>query len=126
MNEDVLKMIDTLHARLDDVREAVESLPSEAPEYATKLDKVDDTLYLLQVEIEKIASGEAPAQDAPQQKEEASEEEGKEIITDEMKDNLKEAGRAMMDVARDGKEIVGELTGTMNEFKDAFSFIKKR
>ena len=40
MNEEVLKMIDTLHARLDDVREAVESLPKEAPQYAEKLDKV--------------------------------------------------------------------------------------
>ena len=55
MNEDVYKMIDTLHARLDDVRGAVESLNCEADGYAKKLDKIDDKLYLLQCEIEKLA-----------------------------------------------------------------------
>ena len=44
MNEKVFNMIDTLHARLDDVRAAVESLSCEAPEYVDKLDKVDDRL----------------------------------------------------------------------------------
>ncbi|MED9872599.1 MAG: hypothetical protein U0K14_01620, partial [Eggerthellaceae bacterium] len=71
MNEDVYKMIDTLHARLDDVRGAVESLHCEAVGYAEKLDKIDDKLYLLQCEIEKLAASseqeeQTPAEQAPE------------------------------------------------------------
>ena len=39
-------MIDTLHARLDDVRAAVDSLESDAPGYAKRLDKLDDSLLV--------------------------------------------------------------------------------
>lgn len=165
MNEEVLKMIDTLHARLDDVREAVESLPKEAPQYAEKLDKVDDKIYLIQCEIESYAqslaqeSGEgkekAPATDADagaananaadgassaEEVEEiskaasddvsqgASGEDGekKEIFSDDMKENLADAGRAIGNIYRDGKEVVAELSGTMGDLKDIFSFGKKR
>ena len=38
MNEDIYQMIDTLHARLDDVRAAVDSLESDAPGFAKRLD----------------------------------------------------------------------------------------
>ncbi|MEF2655658.1 MAG: hypothetical protein U0M72_04405 [Eggerthellaceae bacterium] len=165
MNEEVLKMIDTLHARLDDVREAVESLPKEAPQYAEKLDKVDDKIYLIQCEIESYAqslaqeSGEGEekasvtdadagaantnAADGASSAEEveeiskvasddasqgASGEEGekKEIFSDDMKENLADAGRAIGNIYRDGKEVVAELSGTMGDLKDIFSFGKKR
>ena len=55
MNEDIYQMIDTLHARLDDVRAAVDSLESDAPGFAQRLDKLDDSLYLLQLDLEKHA-----------------------------------------------------------------------
>ena len=55
MNEDIYQMIDTLHARLDDVRAAVDSLESDAPGFAKRLDKLDDSLYLLQLDLEKHA-----------------------------------------------------------------------
>ncbi|MEF2560371.1 MAG: hypothetical protein U0M96_04715 [Eggerthellaceae bacterium] len=171
MNEEVLKMIDTLHARLDDVREAVESLPKEAPQYAEKLDKVDDKIYLIQCEIESYVQSlaqesgegeeEVPATDAgagaananagdgvasaegtssAEEVEEiskaasgdalqgASGEEGekKEIFSDDMKENLADAGRAIGNIYRDGKEVVAELSGTMGDLKDIFSFGKKR
>lgn len=168
MNEEVLKMIDTLHARLDDVREAVESLPKEAPQYAEKLDKVDDKIYLIQCEIESYAQSlaqeggetqeETPATDADagavnanaadsassaeeaeeiskvtdDQKTDASQSasgedgEKKEIFSDDMKENLADAGRAIGNIYRDGKEVVAELSGTMGDLKDIFSFGKKR
>ena len=44
MNEDIYQMIDTLHARLDDVRAAADSLESDAPGFAKRLDKLDDSL----------------------------------------------------------------------------------
>ena len=215
MNEDVLKMIDTLHARLDDVRDAVLELPCEASEYVGKLDKIDDKVYLLELEIEKLAKAElaknpnakktkdtlsesqaaakvdstesavqaestqsdvtvkshasataqadesagsdgaattdtfdeepvqvkkvVSAEDADGEVASSSEEDDqesekksegksrvKEIFTDDMKDNLADAGRAIGNIYRDGKEVVSELTGTMGELKDAFSFGKKR
>lgn len=183
MNENVLQMITTLHARLDDVQGAVESLPVEAPEYATKLDKIDDKLYLLQREIEKLAASTAASSDAEAQNasaassgsetedslgsntkasvgedvpkhatetaessvsgEEASastpkssessegtsqgsEGKKKEIFSDDMKENFADAGRAIGNIYRDGKEVITELSGTMGDLKDIFSFGKKR
>ena len=170
MNEDVLKMIDTLHARLDDVRTAVETLDHEAPEYIVKLDKVDDKLYLLQCEIEKLAvngkeeltqpsdvrSNEADAvqdihavsdeTDSAQVQQtinagdvqqakgftdsskltEKESSNSKEIFSDDMKENLADAGRAIGNIYRDGKEVITELSGTMGDLKDIFSFGKKR
>lgn len=167
MNEKVFNMIDTLHARLDDVSAAVESLSCEAPEYVGKLDKVDDRLYLLQCEIEKLAQSAEPteessketvetppeassesagelsgndsadskadseASDTVKKTEDADEstnkqEQKKEIFTDDMKENLADAGRAIGNIYRDGKEVITELSGTMGDLKDIFSFGKKR
>lgn len=130
MNEDIYKMIDTLHARLDDVRASVDSLESEAPDFAKQLDKVDDSLYLIQLSIEKFdgAEGQCDADDAEsgdskaKSDNESSDEGEKGILSDEMKDNLKDAGKTMAGIYRDGKEVVSELSGTMNEIKGLFKF----
>lgn len=122
MNENVLDMIDTLNARLKDVQEVVESLPCEAEAYVQKLDKIDDQIYALQLELEKIARGE----EVVEAKAETSAKEGekKEIISDEMKENLAEAGRAVGSVLRDSKDVVSEFSGTVKEIKDVFNFKK--
>ena len=132
MIEDVYKMIDTLHARLDDVRAAVDGLESEAPDFAKRLDKVDDSLYLIPLAIEKFegseSEGGATESSKPDSAEGQSEEGGsssgeeKGILSDEMKDNLKDAGKTMAGIYRDGKEVVSELSGTMNEIKGLFKF----
>lgn len=134
MNEDIYQMIDTLHARLDDVRAAVDSLDSDAPGYAKRLDKLDDSLYLLQLDLEKHAESalqeEQPSlsveeDDDVEQVSKASspetdDEEG--FLSDKAKDNLKDAGKTMAGIYRDGKEVVSELSGTMNEIKGLFKF----
>lgn len=134
MNEDIYQMIDTLHARLDDVRAAVDSLDSDAPGYAKRLDKLDDSLYLLQLDLEKHAesalqeeqsSSPAEENDDVEQVSKASspetdDEEG--FLSDKAKDNLKDAGKTMAGIYRDGKEVVSELSGTMNEIKGLFKF----
>lgn len=144
MNEDVLDMIDTLHARLDDVRAAVEALHGEATGYAKRLDRLDDSLYLIQRELEAMEHASASSEDvddeegaAPALKPADEGEKGVkaagdadskkgEIFTDDMKENLADAGRALGNIYRDGKEVVSELSGTMGELKDVFSFGKKR
>lgn len=134
MNEDIYQMIDTLHARLNDVRAAVDSLDSDAPGYAKRLDKLDDSLYLLQLDLEKHAesvlqeeqpSSPAEKDDDVEQVSKASspetdDEEG--FLSDKAKDNLKDAGKTMAGIYRDGKEVVSELSGTMNEIKGLFKF----
>ena len=134
MNEDIYQMIDTLHARLDDVRAAVDSLDSDAPGYAKRLDKLDDSLYLLQLDLEKHAesvlqeeeiSSPAEKDDDVEQVSKASssesdDEEG--LLSDKAKGNLKDAGKTMAGIYRDGKEVVSELSGTMNEIKGLFKF----
>lgn len=134
MNEDIYQMIDTLHARLDDVRAAVDSLESDAPGYAKRLDKLDDSLYLLQLDLEKHS-------ESPQQENESSpsvedddveqaskastsdaDEDSEGFLSDKAKDNLKDAGKTMAGIYRDGKEVVSELSGTMNEIKGLFKF----
>lgn len=134
MNEDIYQMIDTLHTRLDDVRAAVDSLESDAPGYAKRLDKLDDSLYLLQLDLEK--HGESPLQenesspsaedDDVEQASKASvsdsDEDSGGFLSDKAKGNLKDAGKTMAGIYRDGKEVVSELSGTMNEIKGLFKF----
>ncbi len=168
MNEEVLKMIRTLHARLDDVEAAVKALPSEQVQFAKQLDKVDDKLYLIQCEVEKLvpASADAPASqqseggaaeasasteqsepavseaadgdsvasagaDAAQvddvetvgaSKDADGEGDEKPLISDEMKDNLKDAGRALGGILKESKDVVTELSGTVNDLKSVFKF----
>lgn len=134
MNEDIYQMIDTLHARLDDVRAAVDSLDSDAPGYAKRLDKLDDSLYLLQLDLEKHAESalqeEQPSlsveedDDVEQVSKASSPETDDEggFLSDKAKDNLKDAGKTMAGIYRDGKEVVSELSGTMNEIKGLFKF----
>ena len=134
MNEDIYQLIDTLHARLDDVRAAVDSLDSDAPGYAKRLDKLDDSLYLLQLDLEKHAESVLQEEEisSPAEKDddveqvskvsspETDDEEG--FLSDKAKDNLKDAGKTMAGIYRDGKEVVSELSGTMNEIKGLFKF----
>lgn len=133
MNEDIYKMIDTLHARLDDVRATADSLQSDAPGFAKRLDKIDDSLYLVQRDMEKLVSDSDKEEQTPTENasddeveeaakpgEDSSDDSG--ILSDEMKDNLKDAGRTMAGIYRDGKEVVSELSGTMNEIKGLFKF----
>lgn len=60
MNEPVKAMIDKLHARLDDLSEVVSAIPFELNGYDKKLDRIDDQVYLLEVELEKKAQGAVP------------------------------------------------------------------
>ena len=134
MNEDIYQMIDTLHARLDDVRAAVDSLESDAPGFAKRFDKLDDSLYLLQLDLEKHAKSplqenepspsaeEDNVEQAPKASASESDEDNESFLSDKAKDNLKDAGKTMAGIYRDGKEVVSELSGTMNEIKGLFKF----
>lgn len=60
MNEPVVNMIDKLHARLDDLAEVVNQIPFELNGYDKKLDRIDDQVYLIEVELEKKLNSAVP------------------------------------------------------------------
>lgn len=147
MNEDVFAMIDTLKARLEDVRQVVESASGPLTGYAQRLDKIDDQIYLLQVDMERViaqqgsdaeaqasadqASGsevqaQAPAESAAAAEKPASSEESekKDILSDDMKENLADAGRALGNIYRDGMEVISRNKGVISEFTGAMDDIK--
>ena len=53
MNQEALEMVEKLTARLKDVREVIEECPREIEGLAKRLDRIDDQLYLVMVDVEK-------------------------------------------------------------------------
>lgn len=53
MNKDALAMVEKLVARLEDVKEVIEECPCEIDGLAKRLDRIDDKLYLVMVDVEK-------------------------------------------------------------------------
>lgn len=154
MNESVLAMIDKLHARLDDLAEVVRDVPFELNGYDKKLDKIDDQVYLIEVELEQklnnsvplkpVSEAESEAFDSATEKTEkpgaepqasqknASEEDDEEtegFLSDSAKETLAGATRTLNSIYKDGKEVFGEFGEAFSDIKDTFGvkgFFKKR
>ena len=154
MNESVLAMIDKLHARLDDLAEVVRDIPFELNGYEKKLDKIDDQVYLIEVELEKKLKNSVPlkpvsdseskafdsatdqgekktsatkASQAEEDKEDEEEAEG--FLSDSAKETLAGATRTLNSIYKDGKEVFGEFGEAFSDIKDTFGvkgFFKKR
>ena len=96
--------------------------------------KINCPLYLLQLDLEKHAKSplqenepspsaeEDNVEQAPKASASESDEDNESFLSDKAKDNLKDAGKTMAGIYRDGKEVVSELSGTMNEIKGLFKF----
>ena len=123
MNENVLEMVDTLKARLDDLVAVVGECSIELEGYDVKLDQIDTQVYVLQTKIEKlnerIAAGEEVASDL------AAGEAKSSRIPDDIKEGMTDAVQMAGNLARDAKPIVSEITGTVNELKEAFGISGK-
>lgn len=123
MNENVLEMVDTLKARLDDLVAVVGECSIELESYDVKLDQIDTQVYVLQTKIEKlnerIAAGEEVASDL------AAGEAKSSRIPEDIKEGMTDAVQMAGNLARDAKPIVSELTGTVNELKEAFGISGK-
>jgi hypothetical protein len=113
LNQDVLEMIETLHARLEDVEAVVRESEFELTDFAAKLDKIDDRIYLLQLEVERFDP------DAASQTEQPAGSSRFSVPTD-VKEGLTDAAHAAGELVKDVKPVVTELSETMNEIKDAF------
>lgn len=123
MNENVLEMVDTLKARLDDLVAVVGECSIELEGYDVKLDQIDTQVYVLQTKIEKlnerIAAGEEVTSDL------AAGEAKSSRIPEDIKEGMTDAVQMAGNLARDAKPIVSEITGTVNELKEAFGISGK-
>ncbi len=165
MNQDALDMVEKLAARLEDVKEVIEECPCELEGLAKRLDRIDDRLYLVMVDVEKTTqqhrtqtekSSKVVPLDVGKGSDEfdasladetlqasvksnhatttsdanssASQEEGeshKSVLSDEMKENMKEGARALNGIYQDGKEVVSELSDAMSDIKNVFNITNK-
>lgn len=151
-NEDVLKMIAQLQARLVDLEADVRAFEGDLPDMAKRLDHVDDRIYLLEVEIESRAAQAAagPGQPAPapnaaagspaasaggEGNEDAAAPEGSDgsddgrinILTPEAKEKLGETVGDLREIGRTGAETLSELNEAFSDITAPFkSFMKPR
>lgn len=143
MANDVAKaMAQQLQARVLDLIEAIEQSNVSLDDYAKRIDRVDDQVYLLQTEIERMNKiAQTQADEANVSADEVSDEQtkadsgeeseqegftetkiGKFTITPDMKEGMRDGARAVGEVVRDGKEVMEEITGAMGDLKEVFSF----
>ena len=125
----VKAMISQVRARLVDLEEIVDAYEGDLAGYADKLDRVDDKIYLLEVELEKAAkkaaAADKPADEAEEGAAKADAQEAKAVDSDGSDDDefdlpnaeeMKSTVRDLAGIAKEGKE-------TFDELKDAFDDI---
>ena len=152
LNQDVLDMIEQIRARLVDLEDDVRACNAELPGMATRLDRIDDRIYLLETEVESraaAASGEgeaaapadaatddAPAEAAPAAKAEAApaakadadedSDNGMNILTPEAKEKIGEFAGDLKVVAKTGAETLADLNEAFSDITSPFKAFTKR
>lgn len=143
-NQDVLDMIAQIRARLVDLEEDVKACEAELPGMATRLDRIDDRIYLLETEVasraqaaaagageDAAASGDKPA--ASEDKAATSEDkavageskaedddEGMNILTPEAKEKLGETVGDLREIGRTGFETLTEINEAIADITSPF------
>lgn len=144
LNQDVLDMIEQIRARLTDLEEDVRACGVELPGMATRLDRVDDRIYLMETEVaSRAAAGEgeqaaepkaesaapaaatAPAAAAKTDSDEDSEG-GMNILTPEAKEKIGEFAGDLKEVAKTGAETLADLNEAFSDITSPFKAFTKR
>ena len=142
-NEDVLAMIAQLRARLQDLEDDVRAFDGDLPGMATRLDRIDDRIYLLETEVASRASAatETPAaadtgqDEAPKAqqadlkpaaaKAESDGDNGMNILTPEAKEKLGEFAGDLRSVAKTGAETLADLNEAFSDITSPFKAFTK-
>jgi cell pole-organizing protein PopZ len=143
-NQDVLDMIAQIRARLTDLEEDVRGCEAELPGMATRLDRIDDRIYLLETEVasraQAAAAGEqaeeadgaddAPTtDDAPAASESKAasdgDDEGMNILTPEAKEKLGETVGDLREIGRTGFETLTEINEAIADITSPFKAFTK-
>ncbi|MBE6470491.1 MAG: hypothetical protein E7000_02150 [Coriobacteriaceae bacterium] len=127
LNQDVLDMIATLHARLSDLEAAIRAQQVALPGLATKLDRIDDRIYLLETEVSKGAFAAAPAAaSGAKEPEGAADDNGMNILTPEAKEKIGEFAGDLREVAKTGAETLADLNEAFSDITSPFKAFTKR
>ena len=139
LNQDVLDMIEQIRARLVDLEDDVRACGVELPGMATRLDRVDDRIYLLEQEVASRAdaateSAEPPASEpaaeaAPSPKPSADKEDddnGMNILTPEAKEKIGEFAGDLREVAKTGASTLADINDAIADITSPFKAFTKR
>lgn len=100
----IINMFETLECRLNDVKTSFSTYEGSLEGIEKKLDFIDDKLYELDCYFDSQASV------APQVKQQS----------DSQSSSLTSVKEDMVDIAKDGAQVFGDLTRSIREIKDAF------
>lgn len=154
-NQAVLDMIGQLRARLTDLEQDVKAFDGDLSYLATKLDRIDDRVYLLETEVEELARRKAreaakeeaasedgaakegseetpetaPAkapEDAPAKKaDDDSDDNGLNILTPEAKEKIGETVGDMREIGREAAETFASLNEAFGDITAPFKSFMK-
>ncbi|MDO4891290.1 MAG: hypothetical protein Q3963_07985 [Coriobacteriaceae bacterium] len=144
-NQDVLDMIEQIRARLLDLEEDVRACEAELPGMATRLDRIDDRIYLLETEVAsraKAASEPAAAEPAPASEPAAGEpakeaapskaaekdddDNGMNILTPEAKEKIGAFAGDLREVAKTGASTLADINEAISDITSPFKAFTKR
>ena len=145
LNQDVLDMIEQVRARLVDLADDVRACGVELPGMATRLDRIDDRVYLLEQEVASRAAApagqeeaapadavpaETPAapsqQAAPAAKaDDAESDNGMNILTPEAKEKIGAFAGDLKEVAKTGAETLADLNEAFSDITSPFKAFTK-
>ncbi|MDO4532919.1 MAG: hypothetical protein Q4C36_04275 [Coriobacteriia bacterium] len=141
-NQDVLDMIEQIRARLLDLEEDVRACEAELPGMATRLDRIDDRIYLLETEVAsraKAAAEPAAAESAPAAAEEPAkqaapskaaadddDDNGMNILTPEAKEKLGAFAGDLREVAKTGASTLADINEAISDITSPFKAFTKR
>ena len=150
LNQDVLDMIEQIRARLQDLEDDVRACAVELPGMATRLDRIDDKVYLLETEVasradaavqptegadaaaeEAAPAGEtAPASEsAPAAEKKADADSGSDngmnILTPEAKEKIGAFAGDLKEVAKTGAETLADLNEAFSDITSPFKAFTK-
>ncbi|MDO4400232.1 MAG: hypothetical protein Q4D27_04710 [Coriobacteriia bacterium] len=140
-NQDVLDMIAQLRARLMDLEEDVRAFDGDLPGMATRLDRIDDRIYLLETEVASRSDAAAKETEAPQpqgeekvpqaateqaaEKGESGDDNGLNILTPEAKEKIGEFAGDLRSVAKTGAETLADLNEAFSDITSPFKAFTK-
>ena len=153
-NQDVLDMIEQIRARLVDLEDDVRACNADLPGMATRLDRIDDRIYLLETEVASRASAaskqeeaaesadakdapdtadakDAPAKEVssePAAKTEAADDDdnGMNILTPEAKEKIGEFAGDLREVAKTGASTLADINEAIADITSPFKAFTRR
>lgn len=120
---EVLRMIQQIRDRLDDVEESLGSYTGSLDGYAKRLDRIDDRLFEIEEEFEAVPDEvEESAGETETREDSLSEEEENEFDPGISREGVQRATDDMNAIYKTGASTVAEIAGAVNDIKSAFDF----